>query len=129
MTDAAAIVRDFWTRMASNDFGSLAPLLAENFMLEWPQSNERIRGGANFIQMNQEYPAGGPWTFEVIQIIGAATEAVSHVIVSDGTQTARSISFFTLGGDKIAKIVEFWPEPYDPPANRQHLVERLTPSA
>jgi ketosteroid isomerase-like protein len=126
MPDAAAIVRDFWTRMARNDFASLAPRLADDFTLEWPQSNERIRGGANFIQMNREYPAAGPWTFNIVQIIGAATEAVSHVIVSDGVQTARAISFFTLAGDKIVKIVEFWPDPYDPPANRRHLVEPLT---
>ncbi len=129
MPDAAAIVHDFWTRMSSNDFPSLAPILAENFTLEWPQSNERIRGSANFIQMNCEYPAAGPWTFEVIQIVGTAIEAVSHVIVSDGVQTARAISFFTLEDDKIFRIVEFWPDPYDPPANRRHLVEPLRPTA
>jgi hypothetical protein len=35
------------------------------------------------------------------------------------------LSFFDLGDDgRIARITDFWPEPYEPPADRAHLVER-----
>jgi hypothetical protein len=42
------VVREFWRRMASNDFESVrAVLVDDDFVLEWPQSAERIRGSAN----------------------------------------------------------------------------------
>ena len=61
----------------------------------------------------------------VNHVVGHGGEAVSDVSVTDGVADARAISFFTLSGGKIVKIVEFWPEPYAPPSNRQHLTEAL----
>lgn len=37
---AVDVVREFWRLMASNDFHSVAAVLASDFVLEWPQSNE-----------------------------------------------------------------------------------------
>jgi ketosteroid isomerase-like protein len=128
-TDAVTIVQDFWFRMASNDFSTIAPLLAADFTLEWPQSNERIRGAENFIRVNADYPAAGPWRFTVNQIVGADRRVVSDVTVTDGASTARAISFFTIAAGKIIRLVEFWPEPYPAPRWRLHLVERITPPA
>ncbi|WP_395795471.1 nuclear transport factor 2 family protein [Aquimonas sp.] len=122
---AAALVREFWRLMATNDFQAVAAVLSDDFVLDWPQSNERIRGAARFCQMNQEYPAHGHWTFTIRRLVGAELEAVSEVSVTDGVQSARAISFFTVAGGKIVRIVEYWPEPYAPQANRAHLVETL----
>ncbi len=122
---SAAIVRQFWARMQSNDFGTLRPILTDDFRLEWPQSNELIRGAENFIRMNAEYPAAGPWRFSVLRVVGGDSEAVSEVIVTDGGQTGRAISFFSLAGGRISRLVEYWPEPYPAPENRRHLAEPL----
>jgi hypothetical protein len=75
--------------------------------------------------MNAEYPAHGRWSFTVHRLVGGESEAVSDVTVSDGVQTARAISFFTIVGGKVERLVEFWPEPYEPPPGRAHLVERM----
>jgi len=112
-------------RMATNDFGSVAAVLAPEFVLEWPQSNERIRGADRFIQMNSEYPANGPWRFSVNRVTGNDSEAVSDVSITDGVQSARAISFFEVTEGRITRLVEFWPEPYPAPANRAHLVEPI----
>ena len=111
--------------MASNDFASVVEVLAEDFVLEWPQSNERIRGAARFAQMNAEYPAHGRWTFAINRLVGSEFEAVSDVSISDGVQHARAISFFTVADGRITRLVEYWPEPYAAPANRAHLVEPI----
>ena len=120
---AVEVVREFWRLMATNDFSSVAQVLALEFVLEWPQSKERIRGAARFAQMNAEYPAHGPWSFVINRLVGSESEAVSDVTITDGVQTARAISFFTVIGGKVERLVEFWPEPYEAPANRAHLVE------
>jgi hypothetical protein len=46
-------------------------------------------------------------------------------MVTDGVQQARAISFFSASGDKIAKMVEFWPDPFPARDDRKHLVERI----
>ena len=122
---AVEVVREFWRLMASNDFFSVGAVLADDFVLEWPQSNERIRGRDRFALMNADYPANGRWFFVVNRIVGGDSEAVSDVSITDGVQNARAISFFTVADGKIARLVEYWPEPYPAPANRKHLVERI----
>lgn len=119
------VVEAFWRLMASNDFRSVAAVLADDFVLEWPQSKERIRGAERFAQMNEAYEANGPWRFTVHRIVASENEAVSDVSVTDGVQQARALSFFTLRDGRIVRLVEFWPEPYPAPANRAHLVEAL----
>lgn len=126
-SESTAIVHEFWRLMANNDFASVAAVLADDFVLEWPQSRERIRGAERFARMNQAYPSHGPWRFTVHRIVAGEGEAVSDVTVTDGVQSARAISFFTIAGGKITRLVEFWPEDYDAPGWRAHLTEPMDP--
>jgi len=120
------LVQEFWRLMATNDFRSVGSLLADDFTLDWPQSGERIRGRDNYAAMNEQYPTTtGRWTFTVNNLVGNDDEAVSDVLVSDGVQNARSISFFAIRKEKIVRMVEFWPEPFAALENRKHLVEKI----
>ena len=125
MSTAEDIVREFWRLMATNEFASVKQVLAETFVVEWPQSNELIRGSENFVRMNAEYPAHGPWRFTIKRLVASPTEVVTHVGVTDGTQAAEAISFFQVSGGKVTRLVEYWPESYAPPGNRSHLTEPL----
>jgi ketosteroid isomerase-like protein len=118
-------VREFWRLMATNDFASVKQVLAETFVLEWPQTNELIRGPENFARMNSEYPAQGSWSFNIKRLVASASEVVTHVAVTDGTQAAEAISFFRVEGGRVIRLVEYWPESYAPPSNRAHLTEPL----
>lgn len=117
-----ALIRAFWAAMATNEFANVTPLVTADFTCDWPQSRERIEGAANFVQMNHEYPARDLWRFTIERIVTDAEGGVSDVIVTDGHVVARAISFFTVRGGRIARIVEYWPEPYPAPANRARLV-------
>jgi ketosteroid isomerase-like protein len=119
------VVKRYWSLMQSNDFRSVGQVLSDDFVLEWPQSNERIRGRDNLASMNEEYPAHGIWRFTVNKILGDEIDVVSDVSLTDGVQVARVISFFTVTDGKIRKMVEFWPDPFTAPDNRRHLVELM----
>jgi ketosteroid isomerase-like protein len=119
------VVKRYWSLMQSNDFRSVGQVLSDDFVLEWPQSNERIRGRDNLASMNEEYPAHGIWRFTVNKILGDEIDVVSDVSLTDGVQVARVISFFTVTDGKICKMVEFWPDPFTAPDNRRHLVELM----
>ena len=124
-TSASETVHQFWRLMASNDFQSVTEVLSPQFVLEWPQSSEIIRGPERFALMNSEYPSHGTWSFTIHRMVAAEREVVTDVTVTDGVLSARAISFFTVDRGLITRLREFWPEPYDPPANRAHLVEPL----
>ena len=53
---ADEVVRKYWSLMQSNDFHAVGQVLSDEFVVEWPQSRERIRGRQNFALMNAEYP-------------------------------------------------------------------------
>ena len=109
---AVEVVREFWRLMATNDFDAVGAVLAPEFVLEWPQSRERIRGAERFARMNAAYPAHGRWTDTINRIVGDVTEAVSDASVTDRVQAARAISFFEVSEGKVWRLVEYWPEPY-----------------
>ena len=120
---AVDVVREFWRLMATNDFAAVGAVLGDDYVLDWPQSKERIRGRDRFVQMNAAYPAHGRWRFTVNRLFGSGAEVVSDVSVTDGVQHGRALSFFTIADGRIVRQVEFWPEPYEAAANRRHLVE------
>jgi len=123
--NALSLVNEFWRLMKTNDFRSVGSVLADDFVLEWPQSNERIRGRDNYTTMNEEYPAHGCWQFTVHRIVGNESEAVSDVTVTDGVQLGRAVTFFSIRDGKIAKMIEFWPDPFPARGDRKHLVELI----
>ena len=104
-----------------NDFNTVKGVLSDEFVMEWPQSRERIRGADNFADMNNEYPTTSRWTFRINRLVAHANEVVTQVSLTDGTQSAEPVSFFTIESGKITKLVEYWPDPFEPKANRRHL--------
>jgi len=128
-SSAVETVERFWQLMASNDFDSVGEVLADTFVLEWPQTGERIRGRTNFAGVNREYPANGRWCFKLRRLFGDARDVVTEVEVSDGVQHARALSFFTVEQGRIVHLREFWPEDYVAPDNRSAWVERYDDSA
>lgn len=123
--DSEAVVREFWRLMASNDFDAVGRVLADGFVMEWPQSNERIRGAVAFARMNAEYPTTGRWQFRINRLVASAHEVVTQVSVTDGTQAAEPVSFFSVADGRITRLVEYWPEPFAAAQNRRHLSEPI----
>ena len=119
---AVEVVKRFWELMSTNDFRSVGSVLSDDFVLDWPQSGERIKGRENFAAMNEEYPAHGRWRFTINRIVGDDFEAVSDVFVTDGVQQARAISFFEVRNGQIVSMEEFWPDSFPAAENRKHLM-------
>ena len=111
--------------MQTNDFKAAGEFLHDDYVLEWPQSGERIRGRANFVAINQNYPAHGRWQFKVHRIIAEGDEVVSDVDVTDGVIKGRVITFSTIRDGKIVEQIEFWPDPFDAPAWRSGWIEQI----
>lgn len=119
------VVEQFWGAMQSNDFKAVGEFLHEEYVLEWPQSGERVRGRENFVAINENYPAHGRWEFTVHRILAEGDEVVSDVDVTDGVIHGRVITFSTIRDGKIAHQTEFWPAPFEPADWRTQWIEKI----
>ncbi|MDX2936888.1 nuclear transport factor 2 family protein [Streptomyces ipomoeae] len=122
-TDLRGTVEKFWATAQARDWAAFAETLAEDVVYELPQTRERIRGRDTYVRFNREYP--GDWHARIERIIAEPGHVVSWIHFTVGLEEMYGISFFT--GDeqgRIAAVTDFWPEPYEPPTGREHLVER-----
>jgi ketosteroid isomerase-like protein len=119
------VVEQFYDAMNTNDFRAAGDWLHAEYVLEWPQSGERVRGRDNFIAINQNYPAAGPWRFTIQHLMADESGVASDVVVSDGAVTARAIAFSDIRDGKIYHQTEYWPDPFDAVPARAQWVERM----
>jgi SnoaL-like protein len=123
--DSKQILENFWSMMETNDFYAAAQLLHHEYILEWPQSGERIRGRDNFAAINAAYPVEGKWHFTINQIVAEDASVVTDVTVTDSKRIDRVITFSTIRDEKIWKQIEFWADKTEPPAWRSRWVEMM----
>lgn len=113
------LIRRFWEAMGTNDFAHASTLLAPDFELFMPQSGEHLTSAADYAAFNTAYPATGLWRFDIRSLVGEGAEVVSDVAVTDGTLSARAITFHTVEAGLIRRQVEYWPDPYPAPKWRR----------
>jgi hypothetical protein len=119
---AKELVSAFVLRLEARDWDGLAELLDPDVVYEIPQSRERIRGRERYLTFNTEYP--GDWHLEPVVVLGDDHDGSLLFRWTLGGESSLAIAFFEVRRDKITKITDFWPEPYEPPPGREHLVER-----
>ena len=113
----AEIVAELWRRIQARASDSVrGVLLAEDFVLEWPNTRVRIRGRTNFVGFNRSYPEG--WSIEVLRIIASGNVAVSEVRVPHPTVGPYyALSFLEVADGKLLRGREYWVEErYEEPA-------------
>lgn len=105
------------------DWEGFGTLLAEDMVYEMPQTRERIRGKSAFLQFNMEYP--GDWHLQVRHVVADGRRAAALIDARVGAEHQDACVWFEISDQGlISRITDYWPEPYEPPSGREHLVER-----
>jgi hypothetical protein len=91
-------------------------------LYEVPQTQERVRGRSAYVEFNATYP--GDWSLEIEHIVANGQQAVSKVAFDVDGETATGITFFEFRDGLIARITDYWPESYEPPARMTDRIER-----
>lgn len=125
MTAAHEIVARYWEAANARDWDACGELVADDVVYRGPQAREEVRGREAYLRFNIEgFP--GKWTIEVLRIVAEGDHAASWIeaTLEDG-EVQTGLCFFELdAAGKVARITDFWPEPYELPESRAHLVER-----
>jgi hypothetical protein len=124
--DVTAIVRHFELIGVDND--AAAEIYTDDAVLEYVQSNERIRGRDNIIASRRAYP-GRPTRFSVYRcLMFGATAAVELVMHIEGDQPHPVVAILDLNGDAISRERIYIAEPWPAPDYREAWAESITDS-
>jgi hypothetical protein len=117
------IASEYVDSLERRDWPRLTGLLAEDVVYEMPQSRERIRGRPKFVQFNREYP--GDWHLRIRRLVADGRLAALWLDVRVSTERQDACVWLEVSEQGlISRVTDYWPEPYEPPPGREHLVER-----
>jgi hypothetical protein len=135
------VVRAYATASAANDPEALGELRHADWMVEWPQSGERVHGHQSWTEIIHNYPGGAP-TAELTRVVGSedrwvvtASNTIARVAGSgdywwtewrmrypDGT-TYLVVSLVELRDGQVYRETVYWAAPFDAPEWRAPWVE------
>jgi hypothetical protein len=135
MTDVAEMAAEFEAILKSGDFGRMTELIqrygADDFVEEWPQSGERLRKAA-VMKMAESYPemSGTKPTFHYRRMLGEADFFVVEGTIDYGNGVPVSyVGVGEMRDGKVARMTEYFANPFEAPAWRADFVERMEPAS
>jgi ketosteroid isomerase-like protein len=116
-------VERLWQLTEKQDWDAAGELLHDEFVQEWPQSGERIRGRENSMAINKNYPGFPAAT--VRRTLSGDDIVTSEVILDYGGKVYQGVSIFEFRDGKIVSETDYFAEPFEAPAWRSQWVERM----
>lgn len=131
MGDLNEMAERFEEVLKAGDFGKMGDLLREygtdDFVTEWPQSGERLTKAAS-IRLTEGYPemSGTSPQFTYRRMLGGGDLFVFEGTIDYGDGIPVSyVSIGELRDGKVARVTEYFANPFEAPAWRADHVERM----
>lgn len=112
------VVAQLWERIEARDWDGVAKLIAEDAVIEWPVSGERIVGRANFIAVNSDDGYTDERSVELLRILADGDLVVTEVEMPQDHVLYRAVSLWTVRDGEIVGAREYWTSPGQDPAPR-----------
>jgi len=136
-------VRAYVGAMDAHDLDTMSALRHPDYVLDWPQSGERIRGAANARAIDEHHPGGLP-ELETIHIVGSEDRwvttpafTIQRLVGSGDTWWADGkvkypdgstwfiVAIMELRDGLIHRETNYFAEPFEAPEWRTQYVERM----
>jgi ketosteroid isomerase-like protein len=120
-----AVLERYFQALERHDLDTIDALLHDDYVEEYPQSGERIRGKQNFRTAAENYPGGLP-NMSVSSIKHNGDLGIGEVLFEYDGNRVRSCFIVELQDGRIKKSVRaYFGEPFEPPEWRAQWVERM----
>jgi len=123
-TVTEADIRHHLDALQRGDAAELAEVLADDFVQEWPQSGERLRGAQACVAVARAYPGGVP-VMEVRRVTGEgdhwAVQGLMHYADGSDYHVATILEF---ADGKLHRQTDYFGPPFPAPEWRASMVER-----
>ena len=122
--DNRQTVEQMYRLMEKQDWNGLQEYFDQDFVQEWPQSGERIRGFANSMEINQAYP-GYP-NMKTRRITASGDLVTAEVTLTyPEAGTYHGVSIFEFRDGKIVRETDYFAQPFEAPEWRSKWVEKM----
>ena len=118
-----ARIMGHWRASEEGDIATEHAIYAVDAILDYPQSGERFRGRAAIAAQRGGHPADRHFT--VLRISGRGDLWVSECVITYDGVPSHSVSIMEFAGDLVAHETQYFADPFDPPASRAGLGERM----
>jgi hypothetical protein len=98
-------------------------LYAEDAVLDYPQSGERFVGRSTIAEQRGGNPAERH--FSVRRVLGAGSVWVSECVITYDGKPTHSVSIMEFDGDLVAHETQYFADPFDAPASRARIAQRM----
>jgi len=121
--ETRAALQRHWAASDADDFVAEHAIYAEHAVLDYPQSNERLRGRQAIQASRMAQPDRK--RFAVRRLLGAAGLWVSELVVTYGERRFHVVSVMEFEGDRVVRETQYFGEPFEPGASRRQWVEPM----
>lgn len=112
-----------WAASDANDFDEEHQIYREDAILDYPQSDERIRGREK-IQLSRAAQPNRK-RFTVRRIIGGGDLWVTEYILTYDGQPSYTVSIMEFRDGKVAHETQYFADPFEPGPSRLQWAERM----
>jgi ketosteroid isomerase-like protein len=119
-----ATVREHFDAIQRGDYEKVAALLHDDFVQDWPQSGERVRGRDACTRIYANYPGGGP-TVALKRVVGSGDAWVTEADADYGGKVVQMVSILEFRDDLLIHETDYFADPFEAPEWRREWVERL----
>lgn len=110
---------------AGKDEVAAAEIFADDAVIEWPQSGERIRGKPQIIALHEASPVS--IDFEIRRIVGSGDLWVTETTIRyDGARPTKAAFIMEFRDGLVVRETDYFGEPFDPPDYRSAWVELMS---
>ena len=113
----------YFQALERGDIAAMSDLLHEDFVEEYPQSGERVRGSQNWRSIAENYP-GLPSVVDHSVKVSGDLGTLEMVLEYDGNRT-YSCTVVELQDGKVKRAKDYFAEPFEAPEWRAQWVERM----
>jgi hypothetical protein len=119
-----AALQRHWTASATGDQNAEHEIYHDDAIVDYPQSGERIRGRHNVQALRSQHP-DKPSGFEVRRIVGGGDLWVTEYAITYNGRRFDTVSIMEFQAGKVVHETQYFADPFEPPAWRARLVERI----
>ncbi|HEY7762705.1 MAG TPA: nuclear transport factor 2 family protein [Actinomycetota bacterium] len=122
---ATTIIEQLWNRLGAKDWEGARELMHDDYVLEWPQSGERIEGPDDSLAIDRNFPGGLP-EIRFRRAIGSGDLEVGEAELeyADGS-VYQAVSIAEIRDGKIYRQTGYFAQTFDPPQWRAQWVHRM----
>jgi ketosteroid isomerase-like protein len=121
--DMRATLLRHWTASDAGDFEVEHAIYADDAVLEYPQSGERIRGRQRIRASREAQP--DEKRFAVRRVSGAGDLWISELVFTYDGKPVHVVSIMEFASGKVVRETQYFCEPFAPGPSRAQWVERI----